>query len=189
MDLINHFLFLSSGLIRCRLGDECDWQRGVLLVCHCSCCSLYITQECVGRRAIVCVRICCRACVFACLVGEGIVGQKTYPHPTASVTLQPHSLQLYIFFTPHATTPTPITQTYTRAPTAPVAPPRLLREEQGDPGSVRGEEGGCNQGRTCPGAAFWSSSRQGDISALTPTLEEAAPGSGGGDGPPSFALR
>lgn len=122
-------------------------------------------------------------------------GRKTYPHPVTSVTLQSHSLQLYIFLcTPHTAASSPITQTDTHAhaPTAPVAPPRLLRVEQGDPGpmrqAVRGGGAG-NQGRTCPGWAFWSSSRQGDRSAVTPALEETAPSSGGGDGPPSFALR
>lgn len=80
--------------------------------------------------------------------------------------------------------------THAHAPTAPVAPPRLLRVEQGDPGPMRqAARRGGNQGRTCPGSAFWSSSRQGDRSAVTPALEETAPSSGGGDGPPSFALR
>lgn len=42
--------------------------------------------------------------------------------------------------------------------------------------------GGSNQGRTCPGSAFWSSSRQGDRSTVTPALEETAPSSGRGRG-------
>lgn len=111
------------------------------------------------------------------------------------------SLPTAIYFfsslhTPHLPPPSRRqTHTHAHAPTAPVAPPRLLRVEQGDPGPMRqaarggGEGGGGNQGRTCPGSAFWSSSRQGDRSAVTPALEETAPSSGGGDGPPSFALR
>lgn len=55
------------------------------------------------------------------------------------MTLQSHSLQLYIFSLPTLPLPPPSHRhTHTHAPTAPVAPPRLLGEEQGDPGSVRG---------------------------------------------------
>lgn len=168
-------------------GDRTYSLCAIVIVVYCT--SHNNAYICIYVQESVCSCFCSLVCVSACLVGAGIVGQKTYPHPTASMTLQPHSLQLYVFSLPTPPLPPPITQTYTHAPTAPVAPPRLLWEEQGDPGSVRGEEGGCNQGRTCPGSAFWSSSRQGDISALTPTLEETSPGSGGGDGPPSFALR
>lgn len=82
------------------------------------------------------------SCGSACwLGGWGCYGQKTYPHPTTSVTLQPHSLQLYIFSLPTLTLPPPSHKhTHTYTSTAPVAPPRLLGEEQGDPGPVRGRE-------------------------------------------------
>lgn len=129
-------------------------------------------------------------CVSACLVGGwDCYGWKTYPHPTTFVTLQSHSLKLYIFSLPTLLLPPPShRQTHTHAPTTPVAPPSLLGNEQGDPGPMKQAVGG-NQGRTCPGSAFWSSSRQGDRSAVTPALEETALSSGGGEGPPSFALR
>lgn len=137
----------------------------------------------VSNHVYVCVY------VSAGWVGAGSVmdGKHTpIPQPPWPCSLTPYS---YIFFsTPLTAASTPITQTHTHthAPTAPVAPTRLLGEEQGDPGCMGG---GGNQGRTCPGSAFWSSSRQGDRSAVTPALEETAPSSGGGDGPPSFALR
>lgn len=83
-----------------------------------------------------------RVCVSLSAFGGGWdrYGRKTYPHPATSVTLQSHSLQLYFFLcTPHTAASSPITQTDTHAhaPTAPVAPPRLLRVEQGDPGPMR----------------------------------------------------
>lgn len=146
---------------------------------------------------------CCfypRSPVFVCLFSGGWdrYGRKTYPilQPLWPCSLTPYSY--FFFFTPHTASSSPNhadRHTHAHAPTAPVAPPRLLRVEQGDPGpmrqAVRGGGGGGwgNQGRTCPGSAFWSSSRQGDRSAVTPALEETAPSSGGGDGPPSFALR
>lgn len=89
---------------------------------------------------------CCfhpRSPVFVCLFSGGWdgYGRKTYPHPATSVTLQSHSLQLYIFFfTPHTASSSPNfadRHTHAHAPTAPVAPPRLLRVEQGDPGPMR----------------------------------------------------
>lgn len=161
---------------------KCCWCAIVVVVLYTSaqiCVDLHLwTREFVFLFVVMCVCICMFSGGWDCWT-ENIPPSHSVRDPAASLPTA-----IYFF-----TTPTPITQTYTHAPTAPVAPPRLLWEEQGDPGSVRGEEGGCNQGRTCPGSAFWSSSRQGDISALTPTLEETAPGSVGGDGPPSFALR
>lgn len=91
---------------------------------------------------------CCfhpRSPVFVCLflrsVGAGTVmdGKHTpIPQPLWPCSLTPYS---YIFFlcTPHTAASSPITQTDTHAhaPTAPVAPPRLLRVEQGDPGPMR----------------------------------------------------
>lgn len=56
------------------------------------------------------------------------------------------------FFTPHTAASTPITQTHTHthAPTAPVAPPRLLGEEHGDPGPMRRRGGGGQTGENLP---------------------------------------
>lgn len=83
-------------------------------------------------------------CVSACLVGGwDCYGWETYPHPTTSVTLQSHSLQLYIFSLPTLLLPPPShRQTHTHAPTTPVAPPRLLGKEQGDPGPMKQAVGG-----------------------------------------------
>lgn len=84
---------------------------------------------------------------------------------------------------------TPITQTLHALAT----PPRSLREEKEKSDLARmgerKEGGGGQPGENLPCLAFRSSSRQGDRSAVTPALEETAPSSGGGDGPPSFALR
>lgn len=76
------------------------------------------------------------------------------------------------------------THTCSLSPFLPAPPPspRLLWEEQRELKPAR--TGGGNQGRTCPGSAFWSSSRQGDRSTVTPALEETAPRVG----PPWFAL-
>lgn len=132
----------------------------VYLQGKCVCVSLYTLHNNVYIQ-------CCfhpQSPVFGFLFSGGWdrYGRKTYPHPATSLTLQSHSLQLYIFFLLHPTHCIFLPHhtdrhTHAHAPTAPVAPPRLLRVEQGDPGPMRQAEragGGGNQGRTCPGSAF-----------------------------------
>ena len=88
--------------------------RGMLLACSSTCLRGKARVFHTTMRAFdfVCVRacLCSRVCICMCDGGWDCYGQKTYPHPTTALTLQPHSLQLYIFSLPLL--PTPMTQTH-----------------------------------------------------------------------------
>ena len=101
-------------------------------------------------------------CLCVSSVGAGTVmdGKHTpILQPLWPCSLTPYSY-IFFFFTPHTASSSPITHTDTHthahAPTAPVAPPRLLRVKQGDPGPMRqaarggGKGGGGQPGENLP---------------------------------------
>lgn len=103
------------------------------------CLFTHYTIMCIFDVVFILAALC--LCVSFCIRwGLGPLWMENIP-PSRNLCDPAVSLPTAIFFlcTQHTAASSPITQTDTHAhaPTAPVAPPRLLRVEQGDPGPMR----------------------------------------------------
>lgn len=111
------------------------------------CVFTHITVMCTFDFVLnfLCVILFVTMCMYVCMYlrvgwGLGVLWTENIP-PSHNLRDPAVSLPTAIyFFTPLTAASTPITQTHTHthAPTAPVAPPRLLGEEQEDPGCMWG---------------------------------------------------
>lgn len=119
-----------------------SWDFHVCFFAHHTICNNVYIALCVCLWERACVPICSLVYVYLHVGwGQGLLWTENIP-PSHNLSDPAASLPKAIyFFSTHTAAPTPITQTHSHAPTAPVAPPRLLGEEQGDPGPAMGREG------------------------------------------------